>query len=118
MNPILIALAVSVAVNAALGWAYLKHRDHAAASLATATTERDQARTDAASCSAATKQLQKLAAQRAKAAEPARAAAASTARTLQARADATLSLQPSKPADLCASMQVMGDDWLRGRARP
>lgn len=118
MQPLIIALALSVAGNAALGWVYLKHRDQAAASLATATTQRDQARADATACSDATEALRELADRRIAAAAPARAAATSTARTLQARADHTLSLQPSKPADLCASMQAMGDDWLQGRARP
>lgn len=118
IQPLLIALALSLAGNAALGWSYLQHRDKAAASLATATTQRDQARADASACSDATEALRELADRRATAAAPARAAAATTARTHQARADHTLSLQPSKPADLCASMQAMGDDWLQGRAKP
>lgn len=118
MQPLLIALALSLAGNAALGWSYLQHRDKAAASLATATTQRDQARADATACSDATEALQDLARLRNQAAAPARAAAATTARTHQQRADHTLSLQPSKPADLCASMQAMGDEWLQGRARP
>ncbi len=39
-------------------------------------------------------------------------------RTLQRCTDDTLGLQPSKPADLCASTQAMGDEWLQERARP
>lgn len=115
MRPLLIALAISLAGNAALGWSYLQHRDKAAASLATATTQRDQARADASTCSAAVLDLHDQAAKRSAAAAPARTAAATTARTHQARADHTLSLQPSKPADLCASMQAMGDEWLTSR---
>lgn len=118
IQPLLIALALSLAGNAALGWSYLQHRDKAAASLATATTQRDQARADASACSDATEALQELARKRAAEAAPARAAAATTARTHQARADHTLSLQPSKPADLCASMQAMGDEWLASRIPP
>ncbi|MFN9471049.1 hypothetical protein [Acidovorax sp.] len=120
-----VVLLLSLAGNAVLGWAYLEQRDQAAAaqakaaaSLATATTQRDQARADATACSDATEALRELADRRTAAAAPARAAAASTARMHQARADATLSLQPSKPADLCASMQAMGDEWLQGRAKP
>jgi len=114
MNAGAVILLVSLAANAALGWAYLGQRDN----LAKATEQRDTARGDALACSDATEALRELAAKRSAAAAPARAAAASTARTYQQRADHTLGLQPSKPADLCASMQAMGDEWLQGRARP
>ena len=79
MNAGAIILLLSLAGNAALGWAYLQHRDKAAASLATATTQRDQARADATACSDATEALSELADRRATAAAPARAA--TTART-------------------------------------
>ena len=118
MQALLIALALSLAGNAGLAYLHLQHRTEAAASLATATTQRDQARADATACSDATEALRELADRRTAAAAPARAAATSNARTLQVRADHTLSLQPSKPADLCASMQAMGDEWLQGRAKP
>lgn len=118
MQPLIISLALSLAGNAALGLAYLQHRDQAAASVATTTTQRDQARADATACSDATEALRELAERRTAAAAPVRAAATSTARTLHARSDHMLSLQPSKPGDLCASMQAMGDEWLQGRGRP
>lgn len=114
MNAGAVILLLSLAANAALGWVYLGQRDD----LAKATEQRDTARGDALSCSDATEALRELAAKRAAAAAPARAAAATVARTHQQRADHTLGLQPSKPADLCASMQALGDEWLQGRARP
>lgn len=118
MNVGAVVLLLSIALNVTLGAAYLHHRDEAAAALAKANAQRDQARADAEACSDATNALQEQARKRAAAAAPPRAAAAAAARTHQGRADQTLGLQPSKPADLCASMQAMGDDWLQGRARP
>lgn len=114
MQPLLIALALSLAGNAALGWAYLGQRDDAAA----AVVQRDQARADASACSDATEDLRELADKRAKVAAPARAAAATAARAHQVKADYTLSLQPRLPLDLCGSMQALGDEWLQGRAKP
>ena len=83
----------------------------------TAEQQRDKARSDATACSDATQDLRELADKRAKAAAPARAAAASAAQGLQARADYTLRLQPKNPADMCASMQALGDEWLQGMAQ-
>lgn len=111
MNPMIVALAISLAANAALGWAYLGQRDDTTA----AQGERDQARADASACSDATEDLRELAGKRSAAAAPARAAAAATAQGLQQRADYTLGLQPKVPGDMCASMQALGDDWLQGR---
>lgn len=70
----------------------------------------------ASACSDATEDLRQLADKRKAAAAPARAAAASTAQGLQQRADYTLGLQPKVPGDMCASMQALGDEWLKGRA--
>lgn len=111
MNPLIVALAISVAANGVLGWAYLGQRDDTTA----AQGERDQARADASACSDATEDLRELAGKRSAAAAPARAAAAATAQGLQQRADYTLSLQPKVPGDMCASMQALGDGWLQGR---
>ena len=108
-----IILLISLAANAFVGRAYLAARDTAT----TAEHQRDQARSDATACSDATEDLRDLAVKRAKAAAPARAAAASAAQGLQARADYTLRLRPSNPADVCASMQALGDEWLQGRAQ-
>lgn len=113
INPLLVALAISVAVNAALGWAYLGQRDETTE----AAGQRDQARADATACSDAVQDLRELAEKRKAAAAPARADAASTAQGLQQRADYTLGLQPKVPGDMCASMQALGDEWLQGRGR-
>ena len=112
MNPLMVALAISVAANGVLGWAYLGQRDDTTA----AQGERDQARADASACSDATEALRELAGKRSAAAAPARAAAAATAQGLHQRADYTLGLQPKVPGDMCASMQALGDEWLKGRA--
>ncbi len=112
MNPLIVTLAISVAANGVLGWAYLGQRDDTTA----AQGERDQARADASACSDATEDLRELAGKRSAAAAPARAAAAATAQGLQQRADYTLGLQPKVPGDMCASMQALGDEWLKGRA--
>lgn len=112
INPLIVVLGISLATNAALGWAYLGQRDETTA----AAGQRDQARADAAACSDAAQDLRDLADKRKAAAAPARAAAASTAQGLQQRADYTLGLQPKVPGDMCASMQALGDDWLKGRA--
>ena len=108
-----IVLSISLAANVFVGRAYLATRDAAT----TAEHQRDQARSDATACSDATQDLRELADERAKAAAPARAAAASVAQGLQARADYTLRLRPKDPADMCASMQALGDEWLQGRAQ-
>lgn len=121
MNPILIALAISVAANVALGWAYLGQRDDnttARSELRDMQGQRDGARQMASECSDATEALRELAHKRAAAAAPARAAAASTANALQQRADYTLSLKPRDPANQCASMQALADEWLQGRVKP
>lgn len=114
MTPVLGALALSVAANGLLGWAWLDQRDDTTAAIAA----RDQARGAASACSDATDDLRTLANKRSAAAAPARSAAAATAQGLRQRADNTLGLQPKDPGDLCASMQALGDEWLQGRAKP
>ena len=105
------ALVASLAANAALGWSWLGQRDAATA----ARLQRDQARGDASACSDAVEDLRELADKRGQAATAARRAAASAAQDLAARADHTLRQAPSNPADTCASMQTLGDEWLQGR---
>ena len=109
----LIALALSVAGNAAMGWAWQGARD----AKVQAVRERDDAQAAATACSDATEALQALAAKRAKEAAPARVAAAKAARTHTQRADKTLATAPKVPGDMCASMQALGDDWLRSGAK-
>lgn len=106
--------------NLLLGWAWLSARDDtttARAELAGMQQQRDGARRAAQSCSDATDALGAVAAQRAADAAPARAAAAGQALSLNARADYTLSRQPAAGDD-CASLQALGADWLKGRAKP
>ena len=71
----------------------------------------------AQACSDATEALGTVAAQRAAEAAPARVAAAGQAQALNARADYTLSRQPTA-GDSCAALQALGSDWLKGRAKP
>ncbi|MBV7427265.1 MULTISPECIES: hypothetical protein [unclassified Acidovorax] len=113
LSPTLLALGISLAVNAGLSWAYLGQRDETTA----AAGQRDQARADATACSDAVDDLRELASNRNAAAAPARAAASAAAQGLNARADYTLGLQPKVPGDMCASMQALGDEWLQGRGR-
>lgn len=107
-------LAISMIVNAALGVGYLGQRDKSTA----VTEQRDAARSQATACSDATDDLRTLADKRKKEADSARAAAAATAKTHNQRADYTLGLQPKDPANSCASMQALADDWIKGRAKP
>lgn len=121
MNPLVLALLVSLAANGALGWAYLGQRDKAAIAKAEARDmlgQRDGARQAASACSDAVDDLRDLAAQRAAEAVKARQAATAAARPLERRADYTLGLQPKDPLNQCGSMQALGDEWLQRRAMP
>ena len=113
INPLLAALAISLADNGVLGWAWLDQRDDTTAAI----SQRDQARRDATACSDATEALRDQANKRRTAAAPARAAASAAAQGINQRADRTLGLQPKMPGDMCASMQALGDEWLQGRAQ-
>jgi len=75
----------------------------------------DGVRSVASACSDATDDLRSLADQRAAEARRARATAALSAQSYSARADATLSQAPVPGADVCTSLQTLGDEWLRGR---
>ena len=121
MNPILIALAISVAANAALGWAYLGQRDdttEARTALRDMEGQRDGVRQVASACSDSVDDLRELADKRAREAAPARAAAASVAQGRNQRADQILAAPQSVPGDACASAQARVDEWLKGRAKP
>ncbi len=109
-----VLLATSVLANIGLGRAWLVARDGAT----TAITQRDTARADASACSDATDDLRDLADRRKAESAPARAAAATVARALTKRADTTLVSAPAVPGDMCASLQQLGDTWLKGRAAP
>lgn len=121
MNPILIALVISLTANAALGWAYLGQRDdttEARTALRDMEGQRDGARRAASECSDSVEALRELADKRARDAAPARAAAAGKAQGHNQRADVILSTPAPVPGDVCASAQTRVDDWLKGRAAP
>lgn len=121
MNPILIALTISLAANAVLGWAYLGQRDDTAtaqADLRGMEGQRDGARQAASACSDSLDDLRELADKRARDAAAARAAAATKAQNHNQRADAILAAPPKVPGDACASAQARVDDWLKGRVQP
>lgn len=121
ITPTQAIVAALAAGNLLLGWAWLSARDDeatAVAELASMTGQRDGARLAAQACSDATEGLGAVAEQRAAEAAPARAAAAGQAAALNARADYTLVTAPAAPGDSCASLQTLGSDWLKGRAKP
>lgn len=121
MNPILIVLALSLAFNGLLGWAYLGQRDEtttAKTALRDMQSQRDGARQAASACSDSVDDLRELADKRAREAAPARAAAASAARGHNQRADQILAAPAPVPGDVCASAQARVDDWLKGRSKP
>ncbi len=103
-------LAISLAFNALVGWAYLDQRD--------ATTEATQsavtARAAAAQCSRAVEGLQAAAAQRAQDAAAARAEADSRASVHDAEADTVLATGPAVPGQACQSAQVRINAWKAG----
>lgn len=105
-------LGISLLATAGIGIGYLGQRDKAMQAI----EQRDSARGAASACSDATEDLRTLADKRKAEASSARAAAVGKAATLAQRADATLTQQPKDPANSCASIQALGDDWLKGRA--
>lgn len=114
MNPVHIVLAISLAFNALLGWAYLGKRDEAV----THEVREQQATGVAMKCSEGTEKLETKAAQREEEAGPARKAAADKDRQHQVKAQQILSTPPAVPGDTCASAQAVVDDWWAGRAKP
>jgi hypothetical protein len=111
MSPILIALALSLAANAGLGWLWLEARDD----LAIVALERDQARGAASACSDATEALFEAAGKRAKEAAPARAKAKAQADKGRASADKILLTPATVPGNDCKSASDRVDAWLKGR---
>ena len=113
-----LALLASLSGNAVLGWAYLGQRDssvRAQANAGHAVQERDGARGTAQACSDGVGAVAAAAATQQAQAAPALAEAAAQAQTLNKRADSTLATAPGP--DACASMQNLGDEWLKGRAQ-
>lgn len=102
-----ILLAISIALNALTGWAYLGQRDRATEAEQSAAT----ARAAADQCSQGVERLQALADERAREAEAARQQAAQQAAELDARADLELTTPPAVPGDACRSAQARIDRW-------
>ena len=118
LSPATAALAVSLALNAALGGLWLAARDDVAESRAridAARVERDAALDAGQACTAAVAELQALAETRAKQAAQARREAQAKARKHAARADAVLAAPPAVPGDDCARARARVGDWLKGR---
>ncbi|MCY1548297.1 hypothetical protein D9M68_844000 [compost metagenome] len=107
-------LVLSVAGNAALGWAWVRARERAAVSV----IQRDDARAAASACSDATDDLRDLADKRGAEAKKAQAAARASATGRQYAANMILSTPPAVSGDACASAQVRVDAWLRRRVQP
>ena len=121
INPILIALALSLVGNAWLGWSYLGQRDATTAARAdvrTVTGERDDARATASACSDAAEDARDLAAKRAREADAARLVAAGAARGHKEAADKILRTPAAVPGDDCKSAQQRVNTWQKGRAKP
>lgn len=119
--PILLGLALSLALNAALGWAYLGQRDKTTEAQSAVTAmeqQRDGARADARACSDAVDNLRDLADRLADDAKAARAEAAAKAKSHNQKADTILATPPAVPGDDCRSAQLRIGDWLKGRAKP
>lgn len=119
-SPVAVALAVSLCINAALGWLWLAARDDVAAGesrIEAVQQERDVALITAQACSDGVQRLQALAESRAKEAAAARRQAAQTAADHARRADEVLAAPPAVPGDDCASARVRIGRWLKGRAR-
>ena len=114
VQALLLALGLSVAGNAALGWAWIGAREKAVTSV----LQRDDARAAASACSDATEDLRELADQRGAEAKKAQAAARGAAIGRQQAANTILSTPAAVPGDACTSAQVRVDAWLRGRAQP
>lgn len=114
MNPLIIALAISLAANAALGYFYLDQRDTATV----ATTETKQADGVAKACSDGVNNLGKQAVKRHADAAPKVEAARQQAEEAGKLAVQIISAPAAVPGDACASAQAAMDAWWERRAKP
>ena len=115
MNPIVIAVAVAMAIslagNIGLTYAYLGARDTATE----ANDMKDMALGAAATCSASITSLESAAKAQKAQAEVAIAAAEAKARTRNQSADRILSTPASTPGNDCKSASDRATEWLKGR---
>ena len=114
MNPLAIVLAISLAANAVLGYAYLGQRDTAVVQ----TEKTTQATGAATACSEGVEDLSKAGTKRHKEAAPKVEAAAKRADVANKQADQILSTPAAVAGDDCKSAQARVDDWWATRAKP
>lgn len=114
MNPMTVILAISLATNVALGWAYLGQRDTAVE----ATTETKQADGVAKSCTEGVDSLGKQAAKRHADAAPKVEAARQNAEEAGKLAVQIISTPAAVPGDACASAQAALDAWWARKTQP
>lgn len=111
MSPTHVVLAISLAANALLGYAYLGQRDTATV----AKVEQRQAVGVALNCSEGTDSLDRQAKKRHQDAAPKIAAAQQQAQQHNREADRILATPPAVPGDACASAQAELDTWWETR---
>lgn len=113
MANLVIAFVASLTLNSFLGLSWWKSHD----AYVRLEARNAEVQADADGCGEAVDLLDEKAKQRRVAAAGARATAAATAKTSEQRADYTLGLRPKFSDDVCASVQAMGDEWLKGREK-
>jgi len=111
VNPAYIVLALSMAGNAALGWAYLGQRDKATE----AKTVTVQTTAVAVECSEGTAKLETKAVERKAVAAPKIEKAKKEAEQHNKEADKILATPPADASNVCASAQALVDDWWEKR---
>lgn len=114
MSPTTVILAISLAANVALGWAYLGKRDDAVV----ATTETKQADGVAKTCTQGVKNLGAQAAKRHAEGAPKVEAAAQQAEEAGKQAIEILTTPAAVPGDDCKSAQATVDAWWSRKAQP
>lgn len=113
MNPLAVALVISVLANLFLGSAYLGQRDTATV----AVVQQHQATGAATACSQGTEALVTKAEERKVKAAPRREQAKKAAEVHERRADVILATPPAAPADDCKSAQARIDTWWEARSK-
>lgn len=112
VKPLLIALAVSLAANASLGWLWLGARDNAAVASERAVTATESAR----KCGSGVDKLNAENEAKSAAADKAVADAKKAATPLRQRADRILAAPPAS-ADDCEAAKAVADDFLASRVK-
>lgn len=113
MKPLAIVLAISLAANAALGWAYLGQRDSAVV----ATTKTTQAEGVAQACSTGVKNLRAKADKRHADAVPQIEAVRQDAEASNKQADEILATPATVAGDDCRSAQARVSTWWNERGQ-